>query len=164
MASQRTVGEPVIDFILRDTAGRSYHSADTRRHGPLVFAFYKRSCPTCLYTLPFLERLHQAYQGNGPRVWGISQDTPEDTAALAHELGLTFPLLIDRDYEVTEAYDLVSVPNIYLVDQGDTIVRHAPAFIADELNAISRIFSERLGQPYRAVVTEADHAPSLKPG
>ncbi|MGC8668623.1 MAG: peroxiredoxin family protein [Chthonomonadales bacterium] len=154
----------MADFTLKDTAGRLYRSASARAEGPVVFAFYKRSCPTCLYTLPFLQRLHEAYAGGSARVWGISQDTPEDTDALARELGITFPLLIDADLEVTEAYDLVSVPNIYLADEGSVIVRHAPAFIASELNAMARIFAERTGMAYRPVVREEDHAPSLKPG
>lgn len=164
MASQRTAGEPVVDFVLQVAAGARYNSAEARLRAPLVFAFYKRSCPTCIYTLPFLQRLHEAYPADEPRVWGISQDTAEDTEAVARELGITFPLLIDVDYNVTEAYDLVSVPNIYLVDEGEVILRHAPAFVAEELNAMSRILAERMGRVYRPVVRREDHAPALKPG
>ena len=60
------------------------------KKGPVLAAFFKVSCPTCQYTFPFLERLHQAQGDNKITIVGISQNNQRDTAAFLKEYGVTF--------------------------------------------------------------------------
>src|SRR5947208_129244 len=95
MSETRTVGDEVADFELRDASGAAYSSAQARQNGLLLFAIYKRGCGTCRFTLPFLQRFHETYAGPGFTLWGVSQDTAEETTAFAEENGYTFPLVLD---------------------------------------------------------------------
>jgi len=159
-----TVGDSVIDFVLNGVDGAEYRSAEARKNGLFLFVIWKKGCGTCRYTFPYLQRFHDAYAGETFAVWGLSQDTAEETRDFVREYGANFPQLIDSNLTVTETYYLTTVPSIYLVDRSDTILRHAPAFIADELNAMSQLISERTGKPYVPIVRPEDNAPALKPG
>jgi peroxiredoxin len=164
MPNPRTAGEPIQDFALAGLDGRTYDSRDARRKGLLLFAIYKKGCGTCQYTMPFLQRFHQEYAGEGFQLWGIAQDSAEETGEFAERFGLTFPLLLDTDLTVTAAYGLTHVPGIYLVYDSDTILRHAPAFAKDELNAMAQVVAEQCSIPYVPVIRDEDNAPAFKPG
>lgn len=159
-----TAGDAVVDFTLSGIDGRTYDSRAARSRGLLLFAIYKKGCGTCRFTVPFLQRFHQEYAGEGFRLWGVAQDSAEETREFAWSFGLTFPLLLDTHLAVTAAYRLTHVPGIYLVDESDTILRHAPAFVKDELNAMAQLVAERCSVPYIPVVRDQDNAPAFKPG
>jgi peroxiredoxin len=164
MPNPRTAGESIQDFTLSGLDGRTYDSRDARRKGLLLFAIYKMGCGTCQYTMPFLQRFHQEYAGEGFQLWGVAQDSADETREFGEQFGVTFPLLLDTDLTVTYAYGLTHVPGIYLVDESDAILRHAPAFAKDELNAMAQVVAERCSIPYVPVVRDEDNAPAFKPG
>ena len=94
MSATIAAGEPVIDFTLTDIAGHRYSSSETRARDLLLFVFWKKSCGTCQFTFPFLQRLHEQYAGEGFKVWGISQEDAKDTLGFVKEYGAEFPQLI----------------------------------------------------------------------
>ena len=74
-----TVGDTVQDFILAGLDGETYNSKSARTRGLLMFAFWKQGCGTCRYTMPFLQRFHDQYAGDGFHIWGVSQENKADT-------------------------------------------------------------------------------------
>jgi peroxiredoxin len=56
-------GTKAPEFELKSLDGRKVVLSDALARGAVVLAFFKVSCPTCQYALPFLERLHKAYSG-----------------------------------------------------------------------------------------------------
>ena len=157
-------GDKVIDFALPGADGRIYSSADARRQGLLMFVFWKKSCGTCQYAFPYLQRFHEQYAHDRFHIWGIAQENREDAVEFVGKYSATFPQLIDTGLDVTELFKPVFVPTLYLVDKGDTILHYVPAFVKDEYNGIARMISERTGVPYSPIVREEDDAPALKPG
>jgi peroxiredoxin len=164
MAEPLKAGDRVADFALRDADGREYSSADARRKGLLMFVFWKRTCGTCQYAFPYFQRFHEQYAGDLFRIWGIAQENAEDTRDFAADYGATFPQLLDTALDITEQYDLTSVPSLYLTDASGMILRFAPAFMADEYNSLAQLIAERTGVPYVPIVRNSDNAPALKPG
>ena len=69
-----TVGAKAPEFELKTLDGKKFSLSDELARGPVVAAFFKVSCPTCQYALPFLERLYKAYAKNGVTLVGISQN------------------------------------------------------------------------------------------
>ncbi len=53
-------GTQAPDFELKTLDGKSFSLSAELARGPAVLAFFKVSCPTCQYALPFLERLYKA--------------------------------------------------------------------------------------------------------
>jgi hypothetical protein len=94
-------------------------------------------CPTTRLMLGALDRLHRR-RTRKVAVSALLQDEPGDARALAAELGLALPLVLDGDpYPVTSSLDLEGVPTTFLLGP-DGAVR-------ERLEAFSRAEVERLG-------------------
>ena len=80
------------DFELADLDGNRVALSKLTREGPILVAFFKVSCPTCQYTLPYLQRF---VDENAIRLVGISQDEAAATRRFCEAYGITFPILLD---------------------------------------------------------------------
>jgi peroxiredoxin len=118
-----TPGTSAPDFTLSDMNGKLFSLHEARNRGPVVLAFFKVSCPTCLYAFPYLERIYQAHRGSNLTLVGISQNDKKDTANFLKKFGITFPVLLDdtRSYPVSNSYGLTNVPTIYWVGSAGEI-------------------------------------------
>lgn len=164
MATPLAAGDRILDFTLRSADGVLFGSEQARRTGLLCFVFWKKTCGTCKFSIPFLQRLQDLYSCEGFTFWGIAQENATDALEFARVYETTFPQLIDEDLDITEKYDLVSVPAIYLTDETGVILESAPGFSTDVYNRIARRAAERTGRPYTPVVRLEDNAPIMKPG
>ncbi len=107
-----SAGAKAPAFELQSTNGEKSALADALQKGPVVAAFFKVSCPTCQFTAPFLERLHETYGGAKFTLWGISQDDARDTRDFCQEFEVEFPALIDeKGYPVSNQYGITNCPH-----------------------------------------------------
>jgi peroxiredoxin len=111
------VGKSAPDFKLDTLDGKRFSLTEALRRGPVVLVFFKISCPTCQYALPFYERLFRAYKNQHVTLVGVSQNDAKDTAEFAREFGVSLPLLLDDvpTYPVSNAYGLTNVPTVFWI-------------------------------------------------
>ncbi len=157
-----TVAPP---FTLQDIDGKSYSLPEALKQGPVLLAFFKVSCPTSQFTLPFLERLHQAVKGSSAvRLWGVSQNDPGQTGAFAEEYGLTFPMLLDEDgYPVSNGYGLTTVPTLFLVEPDGGIRLSSVGFNRRDIEEVTAEFSKLTAQTIQ-VFQPGERIPDSKAG
>src|SRR5919108_1129445 len=95
--SQLANGNQAPDFELNTPEGRPRRLFEALKRGPVVLVFYKSSCPTSQFTLPFVQQIYSKVGGTAPwTLWGISEDEPDETLSFARQNGITFDLLIDE--------------------------------------------------------------------
>jgi peroxiredoxin len=164
MATPPTTGDRAIDFTLRSADGILHNSEEARKEGLLAFVFWKKTCGTCQFSFPYLQRFQDLYAGEGFQFWGIAQENEQDVRDFASLYRATFPQLIDENLAATERYDLASVPSIYLTDATGVILEHAPGFSTEIYNRIAQRAAEATGREYVPIVRPEDNAPILKPG
>jgi peroxiredoxin len=152
MASARenetlTAGQRAPGFRLEDLNGGERALGELLTGGPVFLVFFKVSCPTCQFTLPFLERIYigqgvgQAggLAGGGARMFAISQDEADATRKFNTEFGITMPTLLDSagaGYPASNAYGLSHVPSMFLVECDGTISWSLVGFSRKELEAL----------------------------
>jgi hypothetical protein len=150
---------PFPRLTLPDLQGVERALARSWAHGEAVIAIGHRDCATTRLSLPFVDRLYRR-RGTGREVLLILQDGREDAAALAEELGLEVPVLLEPDpYPLAAELDLRTVPTLMLVGTDGHIAAACEGFRQDDLEA----FASRLGVA-GPLFTEADGAPPRKPG
>lgn len=139
-----TPGTTAPDFELNALDGKAFFLSAELARGPVVLAFFKVSCPTCQYALPFLERLYQAYDRKGVTLVGISQNNAKDTAAFNKQYGLTFPVLLDDTdrYPVSNAYGLTNVPTIFWIAQDGEIEVSSVGWVKADFEQVNRKMAE----------------------
>jgi peroxiredoxin len=132
-----TVSSPADD-------GAKFSLQGALKQGPVLVAFFKVSCPTCQYTFPFLERLHQSLTGKTITIVGISQNNQAETAAFLKHYKITFRTLLDDPcgYPVSNAYGLTNVPTLFLIGQDGEIEVTSVGWLKHEIEDIHRRLAE----------------------
>jgi peroxiredoxin len=145
--------------------GKSYSLQEALKNGPVLTAFFKVTCPTCQYTLPFLERLHQQLRAKGVQIWGVAQDGVKDSQRFARDYALTFPILIDdKPYRVSREYGLEYVPTLFLIEPDGAIAIESEGFAKRDLLAIQKSLAEALAAPLGELFSPRESVPEYKPG
>ncbi len=158
-------GKSAPPFGLIATDGKTYSLAEARKNGPVLAAFFKVTCPTCQYTFPFLERLHQQLRANGVQIWGIAQDGVKDSQRFAREYSVTFPILMDdKPYRVSREYGLEYVPTLFLIEPDGAIAIESEGFNKRDLLEIQRSLAQALSAPVGELFSPKEAVPEYKPG
>jgi peroxiredoxin len=160
-----SAGQTAPPIELAATDGKKYSLKEALARGPVLATFFKVSCPTCQYTLPFVERLFQQLGHKGAEIWGVSQDNAQDSRRFAKEYGLSLPVLIDEDdYAVSNHYGLDVVPSFFLIAPEGRIEFSGDGFSKRDLLAIQRSLAERLSAKPPALFQAHEKIPEFKPG
>jgi peroxiredoxin len=137
-------GAKAPEFELNTNQGKKFSATEVLRRGPVVLAFFKVSCPTCQYALPFLQRLYEAYGDKGVTLVGVSQNDPKETAAFAKQFGITFPILLEdtNKYAVSNMYGLTNVPTIFWIAQDGEVELSSVGWVKADFEQINRRMAE----------------------
>lgn len=158
-------GKSAPPFELAGMDGKAYSLAEALKRGPVLAAFFKVSCPTCQYTLPFVERLYQQLLAHGVQVWGVSQDNARDSQRFASAYGLTFPILIDPEpYEISQAYGIDHVPTLFLIAPDGQVEISGDGFAKSDLLEIQKWLARHFGVAPSALFLPNEKVPEFKPG
>ena len=150
------------DFTLPQFGRGESHFYDAQGK-QAVLIFYKFSCPTCQFVMPFLQKIYDAY-GDAFYFVAIAQDGPEKTEGFRKEYGVTIPILMDlQPYPISRSYQIQTVPSIVLVDADHTIRYSGAGFVKQELLNLADALAEKSGRPQIDVFGNAA-VPEFKAG
>jgi hypothetical protein len=138
--------------------GGEHPLSEAWRGGPAVIVVGHSGCDTTRFTLPYVDRVHR--ERTRGTALAVLQDEPGDARALVERLGLTLPVVLDRDpYPLVSALALPLVPVVFLVREGGAVEVASEAFLRADLEA----FAARLGVP-APFFRPGDKAPGRRPG
>ena len=158
-------GARAPDFSLRGIDGDTYTLSDAVSRGPLLLVFFKTTCATCDLALPYINRLLDAYPGDGWSLWAVAQDPPADASRYASIFGMTYPVLPDVDgYAASKAYDPPATPTLFLIGRRGDVVQGTAGFSKADLNSLAAALAERLASAPAVVAPAGDGNPDFKPG
>jgi len=142
-------GRTAPEFKLKTLGGKNFSLQEALARGPVVLVFFKVSCPTCQYALPFYERLFQSYKDRHVTLVGVSQNNAEETAAFGKEFGITFAMLLDETitYPVSNAYGLTNVPTIYWIARDGEIEVSSVGWVKPDFEEVNRRMAEASAMP-----------------
>jgi|GEM_PF-373559 len=113
------------DFTLSQLEGGSL-TLSSLRGKPTLINFWATWCPPCRRELPALQAAYTTYQADIGFVAVNVKEDPTTVTALVQELGLTFPIALDSDGQVSNiAYEVRGLPTTVFVDaNGVVVARH----------------------------------------
>ncbi|HET6569069.1 MAG TPA: redoxin domain-containing protein [Rhodothermales bacterium] len=116
-------GKPAYDFELERLDGGTMSLASLRGKVVLV-NFWATWCGPCRVEMPMLQKLYEEYRDEGFEVVAVSVGEPRtDVAPFVKTNGFTFPVLLDQDTAIANAYMAGAIPMSVIIDR-DGVVRH----------------------------------------
>ncbi len=144
---------------LRDLASNPWHLSSTLRAGPGLLAFFKSSCPTCCFTLPYLQRLADRKHPGAPAILAVSQDDQATTARCLQHFGIELPVAFDKAwaFPASDAFQVRTVPSLFLIEPDSTISLASEGFAKADLETLGARFG---GSPFHP----GEQVPEFRPG
>jgi cytochrome c biogenesis protein CcdA/thiol-disulfide isomerase/thioredoxin len=105
-------------------------TAEALRGKVVLVDFWTYSCINCLRALPYIKSWWERYRGDGLVVIGVhapefpfEKDLGNVTRAV-HELGISYPVALDNDYAIWQAFNNQYWPAHYFIDAQGRIRGH----------------------------------------
>jgi peroxiredoxin len=112
-------GTPAPDFRLPRLDGHGDLGLADLRGRRVFLVFSSPHCGPCLTLAPHLEDFHRAHPE--VEVVMISKGEPKENRAKVKEYGLTFPVVLQQQWEVSRRYAMFATPIAYLIDEAGVI-------------------------------------------
>ncbi len=112
------VGFLAPEFTLKTINGESIDISDFRGQAVLI-NLWATWCPPCRAEMPDMQQAYERYNEQGFTILAINatnQDSIPAVEAFISEHGLTFPILLDTQGDVSKLYQLRSLPTSFFVD------------------------------------------------
>ncbi len=92
----------------------------------IVLNFWATWCLECRPEMAVLERLQREFSSRGLAIIGINaRENKEAVRLYAKELGLTFPLVLDRDGKINALYGVIGLPTTFVVGRDGRAIAFA---------------------------------------
>ncbi len=128
----------------------------------ILVSFMASYCKPCRKELPWLQKMHEKYKGDGLRVIGVAIDSEAEgqkqVAQLLEELKVGFPVVKDQFNFVARRYlgTKVPLPSVFLVDKAGKI-----GFVSRGYsNEISRTLTETIQKQLGVAVVPMEEPPA----
>lgn len=149
------IGVSAPAFALKDAAGTAVDSATLLKGKVGIVTFFRLDQDYSNEVLTDLEELKLDFNTDDLRFVGIlsGSSQTEKAGALAEELGVTFPVLMDPDRSVYSAYKVFVTPATYVIDKSGKIRFYKPSHPSNFLEDLRLDTSLLLG-----LISEELHA------
>jgi thiol-disulfide isomerase/thioredoxin len=105
---------------------------------PMLVDFFATWCAPCRTSMPRVQALAERH-APGLAVVGVSVgEDAADVAPFVRELGVTYPVYLDRDFALADAVGATKVPALLVVAADGRILHRAHELDAETLAAIDR--------------------------
>ena len=138
--------------------------SDLVSRSPAFLAVVKGDCPTCLYALPYFERLYQLHGGQVPVIL-LVQESVATAGKMVGENRLEIPVLLDEEpHSIGEELQVSFVPAVLLVSRGGEIELSFESFEREALGEIHDRLSRFYGRPETPFYQGDETVDAFRPG
>ena len=117
-------GSPAPPIEVVDLRTNEVVTLDDYRGRVVLLNLWATWCGPCLTEMPAMERLHRELGPLGLEIVAVSEDVTSQKSVLSfsEELGLTFDILHDPQQRVGATYQVVALPQSFIIDRSGRIV------------------------------------------
>ncbi|NMD70272.1 thiol-disulfide oxidoreductase ResA [Bacillus sp. DNRA2] len=117
------IGKEAPDFALVDLKGEKHQLSDLKGQG-VFLNFWGTWCKPCEKEMPYINNQYLQFKDEGVQV--LSVNIGESNLAVekfAERFNLAFPIVIDKDSQVMNAYNVDRLPVTFLIDKNGKVVQ-----------------------------------------
>ena len=111
------------DFVLKSASGKNIRLSELKGR-VVMLNFWATWCGPCAEEIPHLNKLHESLDTYDFELLGINLDEDQSKAMhLANKLNVNFPILFDKEKDVSKSFSIDAMPTTILIDRSGKI-RH----------------------------------------
>lgn len=124
-AKQDQVKEGSIapNFVLQSVDGERIELKDLKGKG-VFLNFWGTWCGPCKQEFPYMANQYQVFKDRGVEI--VAVNVGESNIAVKNFMdayGVNFPVAMDKDRQVTEAYDITPLPTTFLINPEGKVIK-----------------------------------------
>ncbi|CAN7389349.1 peroxiredoxin family protein [Rossellomorea sp. LjRoot5] len=131
------VGDRAIDFKLDTLDGKSITLTELKGKKVIV-NFWATWCPPCKEEMPVMQEFYTKY-GKDVELLAINIDPQYNVKEYQKSLGLSFPILLDTDDKINNAYDILTVPTTFIINE-QGIITHKQIGAITNMDSLKALF------------------------
>ena len=116
----KTGGE-APDFSLQTLDGERVKLSDFEGK-KVILNFWATWCKPCREEMPDLQSIYKE-SDDDVVILAINMDAHNDVEGFIDSYSVTFPVLLDENDQVSDMYQIISLPTTYFIDEDGTIVQ-----------------------------------------
>ena len=140
-------GTVAPEFSLPRLDGRGELALRDLRGRRILLVFSSPSCGPCVELAPKLEEFHREHPEL--ELVMVSKGEPKENRAEVKKYGLSFPVLLQQQWEIARKYAIFATPVAYLIDAAGTLVKD----VAVGTDGILALLAETGHKPEENVLT-----------
>ena len=117
------LGDTAPDFVVKDLEGKV--TVLSSLHGsPVVLRFFETNCRFCRADTPAFSKFFTEHKDQGLKVLYIGSfyENVEDLQVFADELGIVFPIAMDKNAGLADLYDIRAYPQTIFIGPDQKIL------------------------------------------
>ncbi len=140
--------KPLADFTVATADGGTFTLSEALQEKNLVLInLWATWCGPCVMEFPYMQEACEQYSDRvGVIALSVDPgDTPENIAAFAEQLGLTFPMGNDAGTGLAEVFQVMYIPTTVLVDKAGNVLK-LEVGAKPSAEAFTQMFDEALAE------------------
>jgi thiol-disulfide isomerase/thioredoxin len=131
-SKENVAAEGIVNFKLVSVDGKEYSLSDFRGK-KVVLNFFATWCPPCRAEIPDFERFYR--ENKDVVLIGINiQEDKTTVEEFLSSMGVTYPVLLDRDGKISAQFGIEGIPTTFLIDEkGKVIAKNVGMMTYDQL-------------------------------
>lgn len=120
-----TSAQSIYDFQLETPEGKLAQYSNLKGSELTVIDFWATWCKPCVNSIPKLVELSSNYAPEQVAFLAISIDSPRNLSKIrpfANSIGITYPVLLDKNQELMQELNVTVIPTLILVNERDEII------------------------------------------
>jgi len=117
------LGDTAPDFAVKDLTGKVTVLSNV--HGsPMILRFFETNCRFCRADTPAFSKFYSEHKDAGLQVLYIGSfyENAENLQAFADELGIAFPIAMDKNAGLADLYDIRAYPQTVFISPDQKIL------------------------------------------
>lgn len=110
-------GDPAPEFHFEDATGTTFALSDFKGRS-VMLNFWRTTCGPCVMEMPHLQEVYNEWQGGEVVILLLNIGEDADTVKdFLDTLGLSLPVILDREAFAAEQYGTFSIPTTFFIDK-----------------------------------------------
>ncbi|MGM9926362.1 MAG: peroxiredoxin family protein [Bacillus sp. (in: firmicutes)] len=117
------------NFTLQTLKGETV-SLEDYKGKKVVLNLWATWCGPCRKEMPDMQKFYEQNPNGNYEILAINLDPVNDVQGFVDELSLTFPIVLDSKGDMQKAYEVLSIPYTYFIDEDGIIYDRHPGLMS----------------------------------